>query len=123
MVITEQNALRDRYHASVMVKIRKLYKQTRDEIDLWCRSVLVPLELELNERESQLKRRLLNLERVRNEDSVMMDEIRVLQSRLQGHHQRIKTIDHFMNRLDELSKEEKPILGNVIDLRNHSAAG
>ena len=122
MVITEQNALRDRYHASVMVKIRKLYKQARDEIDLWCRSVLVPLELELKERESQLKRRLLNLERVRNEDSMMMDEIRVLSSRLQGHQQRMKTIDHFMNRLDELSQEEKPLLGNVIDLQTRTVA-
>ncbi len=123
LVMTEQNALSDRYHASVMVKIRKLYLQTRDEFELWCRTVLVPLELELKEKGSQLKKRLLSLERVRTSGPGLKDEIRVLQSRLEGHDQRKKTIKHFVRRLDELAEDDKPGINNVIDLRSRSLAG
>ena len=123
MVMTEQNALRDRYHASVMVKIRKLYIQTQDEIELWCRTVLVPLELELKEKGSQLKRRLLTFERVRTEDSAISDELNILNSRLQGHEQRRKTVEHFVNRLEELAEDNKPDISNVIDIRTYNLAG
>ena len=95
MVMTEQNALRDRYHASVMVKLRKLYAQTRDDIELWCRTVLVPLELEIRERESQLRKRLLSLERIRSKDSDIDEELKVLEGRLERHQQRLATLNHF----------------------------
>ena len=123
MVMTEQNALRDRYHASVMVKIRKLYVQTRDEVELWCRSVLVPLELELKEKGAQLKKRLLSLERIRNKDSGLVDELKVLQSRLHSHKQRQNAISHFIGRMDEISEDNKPDISNVIDMRSRQQAG
>jgi hypothetical protein len=123
MVMTEQNALRDRYYASVMVKIRKLYIQTRDEVELWCRNSLVPLELELRENGAQLKKRLLSLERIRSRDSGLADEIRILESRMEGHRQRKNTIDHFIRRLEEISNYNKPNISNVIDLRSRKSAG
>ena len=123
MVMTEQNALRDRYYASVMVKIRKLYIQTRDEVELWCRNSLVPLELELREKGAQLKKRLLSLERIRSRDSGLADEIRILESRMEGHRQRKNTIDHFIRRLEEISNYSKPNISNVIDLRSRKSAG
>ena len=122
MVMTEQNALRDRYHASVMVKIRTLYVQTRDEVELWCRNSLVPLELELKEKGAQLKKRLLSLERIRSKDSGLADEIRILESRMEGHRQRKNTIDHFILRLEEISHYDKPKVSNVIDMRTRKSA-
>jgi hypothetical protein len=122
MVMTEQSALRDRYHASVMVKIRKLYVQTRDEAELWCRNSLVPLELELKEKSSQLKKRLISMERIRSDDIGLIDELKVLKSRMKGHQQRKNTIDHFIRRLDEISSFSKPDISNVIELRNRKLA-
>lgn len=121
MVVTEQNALRDRYHASVMVKIKKLYMQTQDEVSLWCKTVLAPLDLELQEKSSQLKKRLLSLERARTQDYSLNDELRILQLRISSYEQRNVTIDHFLNRLEELSHDDKPDINNVIDLRNRSS--
>jgi hypothetical protein len=123
MVMTEQNALRDRYHASVMVKLRKLYAQTRDDIELWCRTVLVPLELEIRERESQLRRRLLSLERIRNKDSDIDDELKVLEGRLERHHQRLATLNHFNHRLEECATAIVPEPNNVINLNTRTLAG
>ena len=121
--MTEQNALRDRYYASVMVKIRSLYVQTRDEVELWCRTSLVPVELELKEKGAQLKKRLLSLERIRSRDSGLSDEIRILRARQEGHRQRKNTIDHFIQRLEEIYYYDKPEVSNVIDMHSRKSAG
>ena len=122
MLMTEQNALRDRYHASVMVKVRKLYIQTKDEVELWCKTVLTPLELELRDKSAHLKKRLLSLERVRKQDSGVLDELNLLQSRVQSLTQRKNTVNHFKKRLEQLSEDEKPVLSNVISMRERASA-
>ena len=123
MMMTEQHALRDRYHASVMVKIRRLYSQTKDEVELWTRTVLVPLELEIKERENQLKRRLLSLERIRRKDSDLDDELQVLNSRVGKHQQRLNALHHFSHRMQELASKDSLDVTNIIDLHSHPLAG
>ncbi|MEM7193656.1 MAG: dynamin family protein [Pseudomonadota bacterium] len=123
MVMTEQNALRDRYHASVMVKIRRLYAQTRDEIELWCRTVMVPLELEIKERENQLKRRLLSLERIRRKDTDLDEELHVLNARVNKHQQRLNALNHFKQRMEELANKDNIDVTNIIDMQSHHLAG
>ncbi len=118
MVMTEQNALKDRYHASVMVKIRKLYIQTRDDVELWCRTVLAPVELELKEKETQLRKRLLSFERVHSQDSDLNDELKVLRARIESHRQRSNTVKHFIRRLDEVANDDPPDISNVFDFRS-----
>jgi len=121
LMMTGQEALRDRHYAAVTVKLHRLYTRTRDDIDLWCRSVLIPLELEVKEREVLLKKRLLSLERIRDKSANLQDELRVTQSRLNRHQQRYKTLVHFLNRLDALSEQNQPDLSNVISLHRPSA--
>ena len=116
MLMTEQHILRDRYHGSVMVKVRNLYKQTRDDVDRWCRTVLVPLELELKERATEIKRRHESLERVFRKDTQVQQEISDLDAQIQQLRQRITTLDHFGNRLTELGTRNQRIPGNVITL-------
>jgi hypothetical protein len=116
MLMTEQHVLRDRYHGSVMVKIRNLYKQTRDDVDRWCRTVLVPLELELKERATEIRRRHESLERVYRKDSQVQDEISDLDQQIQQLKQRITTLDHFASRLTECGTRNQRVPGNVITL-------
>ncbi len=74
-VLTEQLLLRNRYQTAVMFKVRGLYKQTVDDIELWCRTVLVPIELEIKERQAHLRRRLSSLERIQNSDADLNREL------------------------------------------------
>ncbi len=121
MVLTEQHVLRDRYHASVMVKIRKLYKQTRDDVDRWCRTVLVPLELELKERATEIIRRQESLERIKNKETKVVDEIANLQQSSRLLAQRTNTVDHFVRRLSECSERNNKFSANVVNLHASSA--
>lgn len=118
MIMTEQHILRDRYHGAVMVKIRKLYKQTRDDVDRWCRTVLVPLELELKERATEIKRRHESLERVYRKDTQVRDEILDMEDQVKKLRERLATMDHFMNRLNECGSRSQRVPGNVINLHS-----
>jgi hypothetical protein len=122
MVLTEQHILRDRYHASVMVKIRKLYKQTRDDVDRWCRTVLVPLELELKERATEIRKRQESLGRIKNKESRVVDEIAQLEQSSRLLDQRTNTIDHFARRLSECSERNSKYPGNVVNLHTSAAS-
>jgi len=122
MVMTEQHILRDRYHGEVMIKVRKLYKQTRDDVDRWCRTVLVPLELELKERATEIKQRHQRLERVYNKDTEVMDEISDMKKRATHLQQRLTTMDHFVNRLTECGERSNKMPGNVINLPTAAAS-
>lgn len=122
MIMTEQHILRDRYHGSVMIRIRNLYKQTRDDVDRWCRNVLIPLDLELKDRANEIKRRHDSLERVRSKSSVLQDEINDLDERLQTYQQRLTTMEHFLRRITECGERTNRIPGNVIPLPTANAA-
>ncbi|MGB5708993.1 MAG: dynamin family protein [Arenicellales bacterium] len=121
MIMTEQHILRDRYHGAVMSRIRNLYKQTRDDVDRWCRTVLVPLELELKDRANEIKRRHASLERVYNKDSKLQDEISDLEAQLQQYRQRLTTMEHFLRRLSECGELNTRYPGNVINLHPPAA--
>lgn len=122
MIMTEQHILRDRYHGSVMIRIRNLYKQTRDDVDRWCRTVIVPLDLELKDRATEIKRRHASLERVRNKGSVIQDEVDDLEERMQIYRQRLTTMEHFLRRLSECGERSNRIPGNVINLPTANVA-
>lgn len=121
MIMTEQHILRDRYHGAVMSRIRNLYKQTRDDVDRWCRTVLVPLELELKDRANEIKRRHASLERVYNKDSKLQDEISDLEAQLQQYRQRLTTMEHFLRRLSECGELNTRYPRNVINLHPPAA--
>jgi hypothetical protein len=79
------------------------------------------VELELKEKEAQLRKRLLSFERVHTQDSDLNDELKVLRSRIESHRQRSNTVAHFISRLDEIANnDDTPDISNVINLRNHN---
>lgn len=116
MIMTEQHILRDRYHASVMIRIRNLYKQTRDDVDRWCRTVLVPLELELKERATEIRLRNASLERVFRKDTQVKEEIQDLLATGTQLKERVTTMEHFMRRLNECGERNQRFVGNVVNL-------
>lgn len=108
----------NRRHAAVLIKIRNIYLEATDDVNLWIRNALIPLELELKEKGAQIQKRLLNLKRIRAQDSGLADEIKVLKSRLNAHQQRNNTVSYFITRLDEIILDDRPDINNIADLHN-----
>ena len=117
----EQSELLDRLHAASLVKTRHLYMQTKDEVDLWCKTALTPVELELRGKWSYLKKRLINLARIREEGIEIVDEVKLLRTKIQALDQQKNAAGLFRKRLEELAQSDKPVSspspGNVTPMR------
>ena len=120
MIMTEQHILRNRYHSSVMVKVRNLYKQTREDVDRWCRTVLVPLELEMKDRAGEIKRRKSSLDRIKSKDVKVLDEIGNLQVQRDEAKKQLSTMEHFMQRIQECGDKSSKMPENVIKIHRNS---
>ncbi len=115
--MTEQMILRNRYYSSVMLRIRELYKQTGNDVGVWYRNVLMPLELEIKERQAQLRRRMISLERIQNTDADLIRELETANHRYQKFINQKMALSDQLNRFVALSTSEKEIsTDNVIRL-------
>ena len=119
MIMTEQHILRDRYYNAVMVKIRDLYKQTREEVDSWCRTVLIPLELELKERANEIKRRKASLDRIKSKDARVLDEITALKAQSDEDRHQLAILEDFTRQLSDSTEQMSRLPENVIDIHRH----
>ena len=61
---TEKWALMRRFFESVAARIREVYDTANREIEAWLRSVMAPIEGQVREHQSQLRRRLESVRRV-----------------------------------------------------------
>ncbi len=94
LVMTEQNTLVKRYYDTVMSKVRDVFERAGRDVDDWIRSVMSPLETEIREHQSQLRRRLESMKRIsRTGDSLeeRMEEMRF-------------TLDEVIGQRDELEQ-------------------
>jgi uncharacterized protein YdcH (DUF465 family) len=64
LVTTEKWALMRRFFESVAARIREVYDTANREIEAWLRSVMAPIEGQVREHQSQLRRRLESVRRV-----------------------------------------------------------
>ena len=120
MVMTEQHVLRDRYYTAVMIKIRSLYQQTREEVDHWCRTVLIPLELELKERANEIKRRKASLDRIKSKDSKALDEITALTAQSEEDRHQLAALEGFIRRISQKVGKTPKLPKNVVDIHRHN---
>jgi hypothetical protein len=64
LVTTEKWALMRRFFESVAARIKEIYDMANREIEAWLRSVMAPIEGQVREHQSQLRRRLDSVRRV-----------------------------------------------------------
>lgn len=64
MVTTEKWSLMRRFFETIVLRVREVYRQAGIEINGWLKSVMTPVEAQVREYQSQLKRRLESVRRV-----------------------------------------------------------
>ena len=64
LVTTEKWALMRRFFESVAARIKEIYELANREIEAWLRAVIAPIEGQVREHQSQLRRRLESVRRV-----------------------------------------------------------
>jgi hypothetical protein len=80
-VMTEKHFLVRRFYNGLVVQAREVFDGARTEVDVWLKSVLGPLSLQIKEHETLLTRRVEGFRRVTDNLSSLQDRIRELDAR------------------------------------------
>ena len=75
LVTTEKWALMRRFFESVAVRVRELYDVANRDLEAWLRAVMAPIENQVREHQSQLRRRLESVNRVRDASDSLDERI------------------------------------------------
>lgn len=75
LVTTEKWALMRRFFESVAVRVRELYDIANRDVEAWLRAVMAPIENQVREHQSQLRRRLESVNRVRDASDSLDERI------------------------------------------------
>ncbi len=80
LVTTEKWALMRRFFESVAARLKEVYDVANREIEAWLRAVITPIEGQVREHQSQLRRRLESVNRVREASDSLDSRIAELES-------------------------------------------
>lgn len=75
MVMTEQMVLTRRFYASVVSKIRQIFKRANRDVDEWLKTMMSPMEVQVREHQVQLRRRLESIKRIHKATDTMEDRM------------------------------------------------
>ncbi len=103
LVTTEKWALTRRFFESVAVRIRDVYEQAGRELEGWLRAVIAPIETQVREHQSQLRRRLDSVQRV-------MDASEQLESRIAELEEGRALVEQQLDALAALAREVALVL-------------
>jgi uncharacterized protein YdcH (DUF465 family) len=92
LVTTEKWALTRRFFESVVARIRDVYDHANRELESWLRAVIAPIESQVREHQSQLRRRLDSVQRIMEASDQLETRIAELEEGRLQVDQQIKTL-------------------------------
>ena len=79
MVMTEQMVLTRRFYDSVVAKIRQIFERATRDADDWLRTMMSPMEAQVQEHQVQLRRRLESIKRIHSASDTLEDRLAELE--------------------------------------------
>ena len=127
LVMTEQNTLVKRYYDTVMSKVRDVFDRATRDVDDWIRSVMSPLETEIREHQSQLRRRLESMKRISRTGDSLDERMEEMRFALDSAIEQREELEHAVSRLQKcLAKSADhplPVRRSVARQRRNSNHG
>ncbi len=109
MVITEQMILTRRFYASVVSKIRQIFKRANRDVDDWLKTIMSPMEAQVREHQVQLRRRLESIKRIHKATDSMDDRLLELQHVRDGMREQQEKLKQLVDAIDAaLDRELSP---------------
>jgi DNA repair exonuclease SbcCD ATPase subunit len=103
ILTTEKWALTRRFFESVAARLRELYEQANRELESWLRAVIAPIESQVREHQTQLRRRLESVQRI-------IEASEGLESRIRELEETKAQVEQQLALLQELSNQVRAVL-------------
>ncbi|HEY5633371.1 MAG TPA: dynamin family protein [Burkholderiaceae bacterium] len=114
LVTTEKWALMRRFFESVAARIREVYDLANREIETWLRAVIAPIEGQVREHHSQLRRRLDSVRRV-------LDASQSLDSRIAEVEEARALVERQIAIVSDLAGQARTLLGYSVQALDETA--
>ena len=109
MFTTEAMTLLQRFLDTIATQVRRVFTYANREAEQWFREVMAPIELQIRERQQQLRRRLESIKRVHGATETLEDRLRELDqsaARHRSHIEEMQKIARDLNRTLDLNESE-----------------
>lgn len=101
-------ALIERFFETVVSKSREIFSSAERDAEAWVRSLLPPLEVQVREQRSQLKKRAENVSRIREAQETLDQRIGELEEALEDVQQRLNELKQHASRPRQLAERDAP---------------
>jgi hypothetical protein len=110
MLTNEAMTLLQKFFETIVSQIRRVFMYANRESEQWLRALIAPIEVQIRERQVQLKRRLESIKRVHDATDALEERIRELEQAAARFRGQIESIERMSEELDQkLTEESEPI--------------
>ncbi len=109
MLTTEAMTLLQRFLDTIATQVRRIFTSASREAEQWFREVMAPIELQIRERQQQLRRRLESIKRVHGATDTLEERLRELDqlaTRNRGNIEELRRISRDLNHALDSSEGE-----------------
>jgi DNA repair exonuclease SbcCD ATPase subunit len=99
-------SLIERFFDTVVSRSREIFSMAERDTEAWVRSLLPPIEQQVREQRSQLKKRAESVQRIRDAQESLDDRIGQLQAALEDAQQRLDELSTLTSRARQLAASE-----------------
>ena len=113
MLTNEKLTVMQKFFETLASQVRRVYLYANKEVEVWLRAVMAPMEMQIRERQMQLRRRLESIKRVHFATDTLEDRIAELEQvettllhQLEGIHYLAREIERILNAEDVAALDE-----------------
>jgi DNA repair exonuclease SbcCD ATPase subunit len=113
VLTTDKWALMQRFFDTVVSKSRDIFSAAERDTEAWVKSLLPPLEMQVREQRSQLKKRAESVSKIRDAQGSLDDRISELEEALEDAQGKISALKRLSDRIREIGARAR--VDDVID--------
>jgi uncharacterized protein YdcH (DUF465 family) len=102
VLTTDKWALMQRFFDTVVSKSREVFSAAERDAEAWVKSLLPPLEMQVREQRSQLKKRAESVAKIRDAQGSLDDRISELEEALEDAHGKLAEVKRLADRIREI---------------------
>jgi len=102
VLTTDKWALMQRFFDTVVSKSREVFSAAERDAEAWVKSLLPPLEMQVREQRSQLRKRAESVAKIRDAQGSLDDRISELEEALEDAHGKLAEVKRLADRIREI---------------------
>ena len=122
MLTHEKLTVMQRFFETVASQVRRIYQYANREVEAWLRAVIAPMEMQIREHQTQLRRRLESVRRIHHATDTLEDRIGELEQVETTLLHQLDGVHHLANEIERvLEMDQAPSLDGARETRRAAA--